>query len=54
MGMKLLAGGVSALWDYLSAHVLSCLVPAFFIAGAISVFVSQAAVKRGDTFYKSL
>ncbi len=44
--MRLLAGGVSALWDYLSAHVLSCLVPAFFIAGAISVFVSQAAVLK--------
>ncbi|MBL7157805.1 MAG: permease [Candidatus Omnitrophica bacterium] len=29
---------------YARAHVLLCLVPAFFIAGAISVFVSQAAV----------
>jgi len=46
MGIKLLGGGVSALLDYLSAHVLSCLVPAFFIAGAISVFVSQAAVLK--------
>jgi len=46
MEIKLLQGGVSALLDYLSAHVLSCLVPAFFIAGAISVFVSQAAVLK--------
>lgn len=46
MGIKLLQGGVSALLDYLSAHVLTCLVPAFFIAGAISVFVSQAAVLK--------
>jgi len=29
---------------YTREHVLLCLVPAFFIAGAISVFVSQAAV----------
>lgn len=29
---------------YTREHVLLCLVPAFFIAGAISVFVSQASV----------
>jgi hypothetical protein len=29
---------------YAQEHVLFCLVPAFFIAGAISVFVSQASV----------
>jgi len=29
---------------YARAHVLLCLVPAFFIAGAISVFVSQGSV----------
>ena len=29
---------------YAQKHVLTCLVPAFFIAGAISVFVSQGAV----------
>lgn len=31
---------------YAREHVLLCLVPAFFIAGAISVFVSQVAVLR--------
>jgi uncharacterized protein len=31
---------------YAQEHVLLCLVPAFFIAGAISVFVSQGAVMR--------
>ncbi len=31
---------------YAREHVLLCLVPAFFIAGAISVFVSQSAVLR--------
>ncbi len=31
---------------YAQEHVLLCLVPAFFIAGAISCFVSQAAVMK--------
>jgi hypothetical protein len=31
---------------YTREHVLLCLVPAFFIAGAISVFVSQEAVMK--------
>jgi len=29
---------------YAQEHVLTCLIPAFFIAGAIAVFVSQASV----------
>jgi len=43
----------SALWEalhlarwYAQEHVLLCLVPAFFIAGAVGVFVSQAAVMK--------
>jgi hypothetical protein len=36
--------GIEALIEYLSAHVLTCLVPAFLIAGAIAVFVSQSSV----------
>jgi uncharacterized membrane protein YraQ (UPF0718 family) len=31
---------------YAREHVLTCLVPAFFIAGAIAVFVSRGAVMR--------
>ena len=31
---------------YAREHVITCLVPAFFIAGAISVFVSQASVMK--------
>ena len=31
---------------YAREHVLLCLIPAFFIAGAISVFISQASVMR--------
>ncbi|ADU61524.1 MAG: permease [Pseudodesulfovibrio sp.] len=32
--------------DYAQEHVLLCLVPAFFIAGAIGVFISQASVMK--------
>jgi len=38
--------GFSLLHDYAREHVLLCLVPAFFIAGAIGQFVSQGAVLR--------
>lgn len=34
------------LQEYARQHVLTCLIPAFFIAGAISVFVSQASVLK--------
>lgn len=43
------SGAVEALamlHEYAREHVLLCLVPAFFIAGAISVFVSQQAVMK--------
>lgn len=43
----------SPLWEalylvrwYAQEHVVLCLVPAFFIAGAVGVFVSQAAVMK--------
>ncbi|MBL7062381.1 MAG: permease [Dehalococcoidia bacterium] len=44
--VQLLQGGWNALLEYLSAHVLTCLIPAFFIAGAIAVFVSQGDVLK--------
>ena len=43
------AAGLEAfmmLREYAREHVLTCLIPAFFIAGAIAVFVSQAAVLK--------
>ena len=46
IALQLLQGGIDALLEYLSLHVLSCLVPAFFIAGAISIFISQAAILK--------
>lgn len=37
---------IALLHEYARQHVLLCLVPAFFIAGAISVFISQNAVLK--------
>jgi len=34
------------LQEYARQHVLTCLIPAFFIAGAIAVFISQASVLK--------
>ncbi|MFC1910899.1 permease [Chloroflexota bacterium] len=44
--LNLFWGGINGLISYLSAHVITCLVPALFIAGAISAFVSQAAILK--------
>ncbi len=44
--IDIILSGWEALLEYLSAHVLTCLVPAFFIAGAIAVFVSQTSVMK--------
>lgn len=42
----LISSGVEALFDYLSAHVLFCLVPAFFIAGGIAAFASSPTIMK--------
>ena len=44
--IDILFSGAEALQEYLSAHVLTCLIPAFFIAGAIAVFVSKQSVLK--------
>ena len=44
--VEAIKSGWYALLEYLSAHVLTCLVPAFFIAGAIAVFVSKGAILK--------
>jgi len=46
MFMKIVESGWFALKDYLSAHVITCLIPAFFIAGAITIFISQDKVLK--------
>ena len=37
---------LALLQDYAHYHVLTCLIPAFFIAGGIAVFVSKASVMK--------
>ena len=44
--LMLLKAGWDGLIEYLSLHVLTCLIPAMFIAGAIAVFISQASVLK--------
>ncbi|MFX0093348.1 MAG: permease, partial [Candidatus Hodarchaeota archaeon] len=44
LAIAMLQSGIAALVDYLSFHVLLCLIPAFFIAGAMSAFIPQEAV----------
>lgn len=41
-----LQGGLASLFSYLAAHVLLCLVPAFFIAGAMSALIPQQSIIR--------
>jgi hypothetical protein len=43
---RLLGGGAGSLASYLAAHVLLCLVPAFFIAGAMTALIPKASVTR--------
>jgi uncharacterized membrane protein YraQ (UPF0718 family) len=44
--ITLLQSGVSSLASYLAAHVLLCLVPAFFIAGAMTALIPKEAITR--------
>jgi hypothetical protein len=43
---ELLRGGLSNLAAYLAAHVLLCLVPAFYIAGAMTALIPKQSVTR--------
>jgi len=42
----LLLAGLNALIEYVSAHVLTCLVPAFFIAGAMSALLPKERITQ--------
>jgi uncharacterized membrane protein YraQ (UPF0718 family) len=44
--VELLRSGFGSLASYLAAHVLLCLVPAFFIAGGLSALLPKSAVTR--------
>jgi uncharacterized membrane protein YraQ (UPF0718 family) len=44
--LRLINGGAGSLASYLAAHVLLCLVPAFFIAGAMAALIPKASITR--------
>lgn len=44
--LPILTAGLDTLIEYLSAHVITCLVPAFFIAGAIAAVLSKEAILK--------
>jgi uncharacterized membrane protein YraQ (UPF0718 family) len=44
MILDLLIAGLIALKDYIALHVLTCLIPAFLLAGAIVTFVSRETI----------
>jgi uncharacterized protein len=44
--LKLLYGGLGNLAAYLAAHVLLCLLPAFYIAGAMTALIPKETVTR--------
>ncbi len=44
--LRLLQGGLGNLAAYLAAHVLLCLVPAFYIAGAMTALIPKESVTR--------
>ena len=46
MIVRMLESGILELIEYMQDHVVTCLVPAFFIAGAIAVFVSKQSVLK--------
>ena len=44
--VAMLQSGASSLASYLAAHVLLCLVPAFFIAGAMTALIPKETITR--------
>ncbi|MEF8832255.1 MAG: permease [Candidatus Thermoplasmatota archaeon] len=44
--VEVLMSGLMNVYSYLSEHVLTCLIPAFFIAGAISAFIKKDAILK--------
>src|SRR5574339_917674 len=46
LALALVQSGLGNLAAYLAAHVLLCLLPAFYIAGAMTALIPKAAVTR--------
>lgn len=42
--LDILLGGITALKDYIATHVLTCLVPAFLLAGGIVSFINREVI----------
>ena len=40
----LFLAGLNAVKDYVATHVLTCLIPAFLLAGAMVTFISREAI----------
>lgn len=46
MFLDLIFAGMSALKEYIAEHVITCLVPAFLLAGAMVSFISKETIMR--------
>jgi uncharacterized membrane protein YraQ (UPF0718 family) len=46
LALTMIRGGTGSLAAYLAAHVLLCLLPAFFIAGAMAALIPKASITR--------
>jgi uncharacterized membrane protein YraQ (UPF0718 family) len=46
LGITLINVGITAVFEYISLHVLFCLIPAFFLAGAIAALFSKESVQK--------
>lgn len=44
MMWNLILAGLAALQDYIALHVLTCLIPAFLLAGAMVAFINKEAI----------
>ncbi len=44
LAINILLGGLNALKEYIALHVLTCLIPAFLLAGGIVTFISREAI----------
>ncbi|MDH5806631.1 MAG: permease [Candidatus Methanomethylicaceae archaeon] len=42
--LEIIMGGLEALQEYIAFHILTCLIPAFLIAGAITTFLSREVI----------
>jgi len=52
---QMLSSGISTLVDYITAHVLLCLIPAFFLSGAFNALIPNTTILKymGDSANKT-